>query len=119
MYALYKLYSIGESNSYLWFMLVNDHDELVGECSVERKSKSIVRTLELHNVYIVQKFRGNNFALLMILNVLYYLDTLYYTYNYIIKAHDDNYPAIKTYTKIAGNPEYKNGFAYFANSNLF
>ena len=119
MYAMYKLYSVGESHSYLWFMLVNENDELVGECSIQNKSKCIVRTFELHDVCIVEKFRGNNFALLMIVNVLYYLDTLYHTYNYIIKAHDDNYPAIKTYTKIAGNPVYKNGFAFFENINSF
>lgn len=120
MYALYKLLSIGESESCLWFMLVNDHDELIGECSIQNKSNSIGRTLfELHNVYIVEKYRGNNFAVLMIVNVLNYLDDHYHEYNYIIKANSDNYPAINTYTKIAGDPIYKNGFAFFENSKTF
>jgi RimJ/RimL family protein N-acetyltransferase len=106
-----------ESRSYLWFILVNDNDELIGECSISNRSrletKSEVKSFELHNVYIVEKFRGNNYALLMILNVLYYLDKNYQEYNYIIKAYDDNYAAIKTYKKIVGDPIYRNGFAIF------
>lgn len=100
---------------YLWFTLVNSNNEIIGECSIEEISDkdSYIKTFEFHDVFIQEKFRGNNYALLMITNVLYYLDKNYYYYDYIIKTCDNNYPALKTYKKILGEPVYENGYAVF------
>ncbi len=113
LYPFFKYFSISES--FLWFTLVNEFDEIIGECSIaNRFSKNpLIRIFEIHDVYIEKKFRGNNYAELMLYNVLYYLDQNYSYYNFIIKTDHNNYPAIKTYTKLCGYPEYKNRLAIF------
>ncbi len=55
---------------YLWFTLVNSNNEIIGECSIEEISDkdSYIKTFEFHDVFIQEKFRGNNYAELMILS---------------------------------------------------
>ncbi len=110
-------------DSFLWFTLINEKNEIIGECSVSNRhnvgKKLFVKTFEFHDVFIQEKFRGNNYAELMILNVLAYLDEHFGYYNYIIKTSGTNLPAIKTYYKICGQPIFKNGLAIFKYNQSF
>ncbi len=115
-YSFYKYCCVSES--YLWFTLVNKDNEIIGECSIGNKntnSKLSIRTFKFYNVFVEKKFRGNNYAELIILNVLYYLDENFNYYNYIIEANTNNYSAMRTYTKICGLPTLKNELAIFEN----
>jgi ribosomal protein S18 acetylase RimI-like enzyme len=100
VYQLYKYFCVSEL--YLWFTIVNEHNEIIVECSINNvlNSNSFIKTFELNDVYVEEKFRDNNYGQLMILNVLNYLDQKFYYYNYIIKTSENNYPAIITYKKI-------------------
>lgn len=115
LYPHYKYFTICSKDIHIWFTLVNEFDEIIGECSITNITKRnySVKRFEFHDVFIFEKFRGNNYAQLMLLNVLYWLDQNYGNYNFLIKTDDSNHPAINTYTKICGKPIYKNGFAIF------
>ncbi len=122
IYSLYKYLCVMES--FAWFTLVNEHDDIIGECSISNRHNLsnkdlLIKTFEFHDVFVEEEFRGNNYAELMILNVLYYLDQNYCYYNYIIKTDGDNLPAIKTYTKICGSPIFKNRQAIFTHRPYF
>ncbi len=122
IYSLYKYLCVMES--FAWFTLVNEHDEIIGECSISNRhnvynNDSLIKTFEFHDVFVEKEFRGNNYSELMILNVLYYLDQNYSYYNYVIKTDGDNLPAIKTYTKICGKPIFKNKQAIFSYPQSF
>lgn len=119
-YPYYKYFMVCTLEIHFRFTLTNEFDEIIGECSITdiSKKKSNLKTFEFHDVFIFEKFRSNNYAQLMLLNVLYWLDQKYGYYNYIIKALDSNYPAIKTYTKICGKPYIANGFATFQHVNI-
>lgn len=94
----------------MWFILVNNNNDIIAECSSEITKNN---TFSIDDVFVQEKFRGNNYAELLLINILYHFDILNIQYNYSIVAHIDNIPAVKTYTKIFGEPIYSNGYANF------
>ncbi len=117
VYNIFRYITISDSD--FWFTLVNKDNQIIGECSIYIRHDSNIKTFEIQDVFIEPKFRGNNYAELMLLNVLSYLNQHYTFYNYIIRTHSDNIPAIKTYTKICGEPLYYNHKAIFIYNHKF
>jgi hypothetical protein len=97
-------------SSDMWFILVNENDDIIAECSSEITTNN---NFSICDVFVEEKFRGNNYAELLLINILYHFDILNIHYNYSIVAHIDNIPAVKTYTKIFGKPICNNGYANF------
>ncbi len=83
----------------IWFHLVNELDEIIACCSVECLSNN---SYEINDVLVEEKFKGNNYGVLLLCNVINELDCA----NLKVKLFTsvDNYPAIKTYEKIFGYP---------------
>lgn len=82
-----------------WFVLHND-DEIIAECSVIIENDNIY---EINDVLVVEKFRGNKYAELLIINILLYFEEQ--NRNLIIKimCEKDNIAAYNTYNRIFGD----------------
>lgn len=83
-----------------WFHLVNQDDEIIGCCSVTIDDKD--EYYVINDVLIEEKFRGNNYAILLLLNAINHFNDSTLTFK--ICAHIDNLPAVKTYNKVFGDP---------------
>jgi hypothetical protein len=80
----------------MWYHLINDNDDIIGCCSVSLKNGYY----KIDDVYIEENFRGNNYSLLLLMNVLYLHDDI--NNKFILQTSISNIPAIKTYEKIFG-----------------
>jgi ribosomal protein S18 acetylase RimI-like enzyme len=98
------------SSQDMWFHLVNNNDMIIGSCSVKIEDNTYI----FDDVYIEEEFRGNNYANLLLLNAMKSVRTNNINASFQISAHDDNIPAVKTYSKIFGEPirVEKNEFVY-------
>jgi hypothetical protein len=94
----------------MWFHLVNSDDQIIGCCSAKIKDNTYI----FDDVYIEEKFRGNNYAILLLLNAMESVMANNMNARFQISAHDDNMPAVKTYSRIFGEPSAKenNMFVY-------
>lgn len=88
------------SSQDMWFHLVNSNDMIIGSCSVKIEDNTYI----FDDVYIEEEFRGNNYAKLLLLNAMKSVRTNNINAYFQISAHDDNIPAVKTYSKIFGEP---------------
>ena len=86
----------------IWFHLINQNDEIIAMCSIAIDKNTNI--YEIHDVYVEEKFRGNNYATLLLVNVLNELIIINPKPTIIIKASIDNHPAFQTYKKVFGNP---------------
>lgn len=71
-------------------------------------------TFSINDVFVEERFRGNNYMVLLLVNLLYHFDSLNIHYNYSIIAHIHNISAVKTYTKIFGEPICSKEYAHFS-----
>ena len=99
-----------------WFILYNAIDNsIIAECSVIEENYNV---FEINDVLVNEKYRGNNYSGLLIMNVLLYFDTEYFYINKLtvkICTNLDNIAAITSYTKIFGEPyRTDNKYSYFA-----
>ena len=94
----------------MWFHLVNSNDMIIGCCSVKIEDNTYI----FDDVYIEEEFRGNNYAKLLLLNAMKNVRANNINASFQISAHDDNIGAVKTYSKIFGEPirVEKNEFVY-------
>jgi len=91
-----------------WFHFVNEYDEIIACCSITISDEYY----GIHDVLVEEKFRGNNYAELLIMNVLHYFDKD--NIKFKITTNITNIAAIKTYKKIFGEPKNSdNKFIYF------
>jgi GNAT superfamily N-acetyltransferase len=88
-------------SSDIWFHLINDSDDIIAICSVSIN----LNFYEIKDVFVEEKFRGNNYATLLLINVLNSFDNFD---NFRIFAYKCNIAAIKTYEKIFGKPKLVN-----------
>jgi ribosomal protein S18 acetylase RimI-like enzyme len=93
-------YGIVMSWQDMWFHLVNANDMIIGCCSAKIKDNTYV----FDDVYIEEQFRGNNYAILLLLNAMESVMSNNINARFQISAHDDNIPAVKTYSRIFGEP---------------
>ena len=84
----------------IWFHLVNNNDMIIGCCSVGKKDNIYI----IDDVYVEEKFRGHNYANLLLLYAMKSVRTNNSNASFQITAHDDNIPAVKTYSRIFGEP---------------
>ena len=110
----YRYNIINESD--YWFILYNEIDNsIISECSVIIENYNV---FEINDVYVHKKYRGNNFSILLIMNVLLYFDTTYFYINKLsikLCTNIDNIKAITCYKKIFGDPyRTDNKFTYFS-----
>lgn len=111
------LYRYNIINEYdYWFILYDEtNNSIIAECSVIAENYNV---FEINDVYVIEKYRGNNYSTLLIMNVLLYFDTEYFYINKLsikICANIDNIEAVTCYQKIFGDPyRTDNKYTYFA-----
>jgi uncharacterized protein (DUF1810 family)/GNAT superfamily N-acetyltransferase len=105
----YRYKAVMNSND-MWFHLVNNNDMIIGCCSVEIEDNTYI----FDDVYVEEEFRGHNYAKLLLLYAMKSIRANNIDASFQITAHDYNTPAIKTYSKIFGEPirEENNMFIY-------
>ena len=96
-----------------WFTIYDNDDNIIASCSVIQENNNIY---EINDVMVEEQFRGNNYSLLLIMNVLHYFEQNFSEKIYIkIMAELDNPAAFYSYKKIFGEPyRYYNKYAYFS-----
>ena len=104
------MYRTVMSSQDMWFHLINSNDMIIGCCSVKKEDNTYI----FDDVYIEEEFRGNNYANLLLLNAMKSVRANNINASFQISAHDDNIPAVKTYSKIFGEPNRveNNEFVY-------
>ncbi len=73
---------------------------IIGCCSVKIEDNTYI----IEDVYIEGKFRGNNYAMLLLLNAMESVCANNINARFQISANYYNIPAFKTYSKIFGEP---------------
>ena len=95
-----------------WFTLYDTKtDNIIASCSICIENDNIY---EINDVLVEEKYRGNNYSILLIMNVLHYLELN--KNNLLIKIHSEiNSDAYYCYKKIFGK-EYRKDerYAYFS-----
>ena len=86
----------------IWFHLINENDEIIACCSVLVNKNCY----QIDDVFVEEQFRGNNYAILLLMNVLFVFNDS--KQKIILFTSEDNIPAIKTYERLFGSPK-KNG----------
>lgn len=90
----------------LFFLLTNEQQEILAECAVHPQLTLFsekVHSYLITDVYVPFEFRGNEYAVLLILNVLFLLWTPQEIPVYIY-ADRHNPSAVRCYKKIFGEP---------------
>jgi hypothetical protein len=82
----------------MFFHLIDSNDMILACCSVNIKDNKHV----IDDVFVEEEFRGNNYAMLLLLNVMKNGENENLQFHII--AHDTNIPAVKTYQTIFGDP---------------
>jgi hypothetical protein len=80
---------------------------IIGCCSAKIKDNTYI----FDDVYIEEQFRGNNYAILLLLNAMESIMVNNMNTRFQISAHDDNIPAVKTYSRIFGEHSEKTCFS--------
>jgi RIO-like serine/threonine protein kinase len=94
------MYETVMSSQDMWFHLVNNNDMIIGCCSVEIEENKYI----FDDVFIEEEFRGNNYAKLLLLYAMKSVRANNIDASFQITAHDYNTPAVKTYSRIFGEP---------------
>lgn len=100
----YRYSCVMEIND-MWFHLVKGED-IIACCSILIQNE----IYNINDVYVEEKFRGNNYAYSLLLNVLSSIGDKQYS----ICASLDNIPAIKTYQKIFNVTSRSATYIYFS-----
>lgn len=96
-----------------WFVL-HINDEIIAECSVIIENDNI---FEINDVLVDEKHRGNNYATLLLLNILLYFEEQNKKIMIKICCEKNNIPAFKTYEKIFGSAyRFDSRYAYFSHN---
>jgi GNAT superfamily N-acetyltransferase len=96
-----------------WFVL-HTNDEIIAECSVIIENDNI---FEINDVLVNEKHRGNNYATLLLLNILLYFEEQNKKLMIKICCEKNNIPAFKTYEKIFGSAyRFDSRYAYFSHN---
>jgi hypothetical protein len=95
-----------------WFTMYDDKNNIIASCSVSKENHNI---FEINDVLVEEKFRGNNYSILLIMNVLYYFEQNFDKKLIIKIISEINSDAYYCYKKIFGD-EYRsdNRYAYFS-----
>ena len=95
-----------------WFTMYDDKNNIIAQCSVAEENQNIY---EINDVLVEKKFRGNNYSVLLIMNVLYYFEQTFDKKLIIKITTETNSDAYYCYKKIFGN-EYRsdNRYSYFS-----
>lgn len=94
-----------------WCTLYSKDDIILAECSIEHIDKNL---FEIHDVFVDEKFRGNNYAVLLILNTILYIKDNFPESDIEIKCYTVNKSAYSCYSKIFGDPYFEDDdFTYF------
>jgi GNAT superfamily N-acetyltransferase len=83
----------------LWFHLVRGTD-IIACCSV----KITDNIYQIDDVFVEEQFKGNNYAFLLLINVIIYIKEINENNIIEICGHISNSPAIITYRKLFGKP---------------
>lgn len=101
-----------------WFALCSESDQIVAETVVSKARFVCSRKLRHYHItdlFVPEQYRGHNFAMVLILNLLYHFDQYEEDIEFRIEAYTDNIPAYRSYSKIFGDPFYvRSGKAYFS-----
>jgi len=92
-------YKVVLSTNADWFHLVNSNEDIIALCTVNKNKNG---TYGIYDVWVEEKFRGHNYSVLLLMNVLYYFGDI--NAKFKISTSIDNIPAIKSYKKVFGNP---------------
>lgn len=98
-----------------WFCLLNSvSKEILAECSARKENPFFIWhrtcTYSIWDVFVPIQHRGNNYALLLILNAINYLDENHFRVSqyphieFSLVTNCNNVAARKTYDKIFGGP---------------
>lgn len=101
-----------------WFVLYNDRNEILAECSVDRifvPCTNYIHHYYIGDVWVPQRFRGNSYAVALLLNILYYFDQNSTCQTFRLCAFADNVSACRCYEKVFGTPyACSNDLVYFS-----
>lgn len=104
--------------SEFWFILHDEQDRILAECSVERQYRRCSNVLDhylIHDVFVYPPYRGNNYSVVLLINVMYYFDRLNYIKPFKLYTSKTNVAAIAVYKKVFGDPSYSDQqFVYFS-----
>ena len=93
-----------------YFTIYDDKNNIIASCSVSCENNSIY---EINDVYVEEEYRGNNYSVLLIMNVLYYFEQNSNNLMIKITSFLDS-DAYHCYKKVFGNEYNKdNKYAYF------
>lgn len=94
-----------------WFLLYDETtDELIAECSVSIENDNVI---EINDVLVFEKFRGQRYSELLIMNVLYHFGDQRMMVK--ICCENNNIPAYRCYLNIFGLPYQTDiRYSYFA-----
>lgn len=119
--VLQRLYTVDYPVTFgcdYWFCIYNNNDEIMAECSVFHKTGTCLNNYRQYyyiaDVYVPDRFRGNGYAVALILNVIYYFDQNGIEGPFELCAYTSNYSAQRCYDKIFGKPYCKkNNLIYY------
>jgi predicted GNAT family N-acyltransferase len=94
------MYEMVMTSQDMWFHLVNNNDMIIGCCSVKIEDNKYI----FDDVFIEEEFRGNNYAKLLLLYAMKSVRANNINASFQITAQDDYIPAVKTYSRIFGEP---------------
>lgn len=94
-----------------WFILYNDENIPVAECSLIYENENIY---EFNDVLVYEKYRGNNYSNIMISKIIDYMKQFNLKLNLKIMSYLNNSASYNSYKKVFGEP-YKTDvrYAYF------
>jgi len=94
-----------------WFILYNDDNIPVSECSLIYENENIY---EFNDVLVYEKHRGNNYSNIMITKIIDYMKQFNLKLNLKIMSYLNNIASYNSYKKVFGEP-YKTDvrYAYF------
>lgn len=91
-----------------WVVLYNDNQEIIAECSVQPiHSNPFTKRIKyfcINDVYVKKKYRGNNYSILLLLNVFCHFRKRFGDIPFRLFCGVFNYPAYHCYLKIFGSP---------------
>lgn len=93
-----------------WVMLYNENQEIIAECSVQgiysNPFTERIRYFCINDVYVKKKYRGNNYSVLLLLNVFCYFRERFPTSNAPFRLFCGifNSAAYECYKKVFGEP---------------
>jgi GNAT superfamily N-acetyltransferase len=90
-----------------WALLTDDDDRILAECTLSSERglfSDRVQAYCICDVFVPEQYRGNQYAVALILNVMYELEPAESTTSFYLHAYRRNRSAIRCYRKIFGEP---------------